>query len=85
MALVLLTIASYTLSQCGLLRPENIGDNYSIGSVKLQLVAPTISLERIQALIPSAFTIAMLGAIESLLSASVADGVIGTKHNSILS
>lgn len=81
-ALVLLTIASYTLSQCGLLRPENIGDNYSIGSVKLQLVAPTISLERIQALIPSAFTIAMLGAIESLLSASVADGVIGTKHNS---
>ena len=36
----------------------------------------------IQRLFPSAFTIAMLGAIESLLSAMVADGVIGDKHNS---
>ena len=36
----------------------------------------------IQKLFPSAFTIAMLGAIESLLSAMVADGVIGDKHNS---
>ena len=36
----------------------------------------------IQDLFPSAFTIAMLGAIESLLSAIVADGVIGDKHNS---
>jgi len=36
----------------------------------------------IQKLFPAAFTIAMLGAIESLLSAIVADGVIGDKHNS---
>ena len=36
----------------------------------------------IQKLFPSAFTIAMLGAIESLLSAMVADGVTGDKHNS---
>jgi len=36
----------------------------------------------IHELFPSAFTIAMLGAIESLLSAMVADGVIGDKHNS---
>ena len=36
----------------------------------------------VQKLFPSAFTIAMLGAIESLLSAMVADGVIGDKHNS---
>ena len=36
----------------------------------------------VQQLFPSAFTIAMLGAIESLLSAMVADGVIGDKHNS---
>jgi SulP family sulfate permease len=40
------------------------------------------SLERIEQLFPSAFTIAMLGAIESLLSAVVADGMTGTKHNS---
>ncbi|MCQ2345471.1 MAG: sulfate permease [Paludibacteraceae bacterium] len=36
----------------------------------------------VQTLFPSAFTIAMLGAIESLLSAMVADGIIGDEHNS---
>lgn len=40
------------------------------------------SFEKIKMLFPSAFTIAMLGAIESLLSAVVADGMTGTKHNS---
>ena len=43
---------------------------------------PAISLDRVIALIPSAFTIAMLGAIESLLSAVVADSMAGTRHNS---
>lgn len=41
-----------------------------------------LNWDRIQLLLPSAFTIAMLGAIESLLSAVVADGMTGTKHNS---
>lgn len=41
-----------------------------------------ISFERVLTLIPAAFTIAMLGAIESLLSAVVADGMAGTRHNS---
>ena len=36
----------------------------------------------VQSLLPTAFTIAMLGAIESLLSAMVSDGVIGSRHNS---
>src|SRR5438094_7246565 len=40
------------------------------------------SLERIQALIPSATTIALLAGIESLLSAVVADGMIGGRHKS---
>lgn len=40
------------------------------------------SFEKIKMLVPSAFTIAMLAAIESLLSAVVADGMTGTKHNS---
>ncbi len=44
--------------------------------------APEINFEAIKTLLPTAFTIAMLGAIESLLSATVADGVIGDKHNS---
>jgi len=42
---------------------------------------PGFSFDRVVALLPSAFTIAMLGAIESLLSAVVADGLAGTKHD----
>lgn len=47
-----------------------------------KLTMPTITWEHIIELIGPAFTIAMLGAIESLLSAVVADGMAGTKHNS---
>lgn len=43
---------------------------------------PIISFDKILTLIGPAFTIAMLGAIESLLSAVVADGMSGTKHES---
>ena len=42
----------------------------------------TLNMEIINRLLPSAFTIAMLGAIESLLSATVADGVTGSRTNS---
>jgi SulP family sulfate permease len=47
-----------------------------------RLTWPALSLDRIELLLPAAFTIAMLGAIESLLSAVVADGMAGTRHNS---
>ncbi|QOW23766.1 sulfate permease [Lysobacter sp. H23M47] len=43
---------------------------------------PDMSFDQITMLLPAAFTIAMLGAIESLLSAVVADGMAGTRHNS---
>lgn len=43
---------------------------------------PTFSLEKIQAVFPDAITIALLGAIESLLSAVVADGMTGHRHRS---
>lgn len=43
---------------------------------------PEVSVSRIVELIGPAFTIAMLGAIESLLSAVVADGMAGTRHDS---
>ena len=46
------------------------------------LSLPEISLGRIVQLVGPAFTIAMLGAIESLLSAVVADGMAGTEHDS---
>ncbi len=45
-------------------------------------VWPEISLERIRSLLGPAFTIAMLGAIESLLSAVVADGLANDRHDS---
>lgn len=47
-----------------------------------QFTIPGLSFDTIKLLLPSAFTIAMLGSIESLLSAVVADGMTGTKHNS---
>jgi SulP family sulfate permease len=43
---------------------------------------PLVSFAHVQALMLPAFTIAMLGAIESLLSAMVADGMIGSRHDS---
>lgn len=47
-----------------------------------ELQLPEMGFDRILLLLPSAFTIAMLGAIESLLSAVVADGMAGTRHDS---
>lgn len=81
-ALIVLTIAGYTLDRMGLVRPENIGDNFKIEGALPSLVFPEVTIAKLEALLPSALTIAMLGAIESLLSASVADGVIGAKHDS---
>jgi SulP family sulfate permease len=55
------------------------------GAVPRSLPAPTLpvfSLENVQALLPDAFAIALLGAIESLLSAVVADGMTGRRHRS---
>jgi sulfate permease, SulP family len=46
------------------------------------LVVPHVTINRLILLAPAAFTIAMLGAIESLLSAVVADGMAGTRHDS---
>ena len=61
---------------------DTIGDRYVIESKLPEMVVPTISYEMVRDLMPIAFTIAILGAIESLLSAAVADGVIGDRHNS---
>ena len=68
---------------------KTIGDLYTLPSGIPTPSMPTLNLEEgqtiwnvIQSLMPAAFTIAMLGAIESLLSAMVADGVISDKHNS---
>ena len=81
-ALIVLTLVSVLLGYLGIARPENIGDRYTIEAGLPNLVMPMVTIERLQQLFPAAFTIAMLGAIESLLSASVADGMIGAKSDS---
>lgn len=81
MAIVIVTIIAYVLRhKFGIAGIETIGDKFSIDASLPRPVAPTINLSVIRMLLPTAFTIAMLGAIESLLSATVADGVTGHKH-----
>ncbi len=83
LAIIFMTLGAYLLKQYGgITAIETIGDRFTINSA-LPAVQPIgINLESVRLLFPSAFTIAILGAIESLLSAAVADGVIGKKHNS---
>lgn len=62
------------------LKANTIGDLYSISNSLPSFHLPNISLELIRDAIPNAFTIAILAAIESLLSCVVADGMINGKH-----
>lgn len=55
---------------------------YTISSDPPHLTIPEVSFTRIKSLLPNAFTIAVLAAVESLLSCVVADGMIGSKHRS---
>ncbi|MDE7408965.1 MAG: sulfate permease [Muribaculaceae bacterium] len=83
-AIIIVTAGCWLL---GMLVPgfhvETIGDRF--GDMKSDIPMPhgfTVNMATINALLPSAFTIAMLGAIESLLSATVADGITGSRTNS---
>ncbi len=82
-AIILLTIGVYVLrNNFGITGIETIGDRFQI---RAQLPEPQgigLSFDKINLLMSAAFTIAILGAIESLLSATVADGVTGEKHDS---
>ena len=64
------------------LRVNTIGDLYTISSGLPAFHLPNISFSLVQKVMPDAITIAVLAAIESLLSCVVADGMIGGKHNS---
>lgn len=82
-AIIIMTIIVLLLKQyAGIEGIDTIGDRYVIESKLPEMVVPEISYEMVRDLMPIAFTIAILGAIESLLSAAVADGVIGDRHNS---
>lgn len=61
---------------------DTIGDRFEIQARMPDVMVPSITMQMVQDLMPIAFTIAILGAIESLLSAAVADGVISDRHNS---
>lgn len=64
------------------LKVNTIGDLYEISSAAPSFALPEFSLDKISAVAPDAVTIAVLAAIESLLSCVVADGMISSKHNS---
>ena len=82
-AIIVMTVVALLLKQyAGITSIETIGDRFSISSELPAAVVPALSWEGIKELVPPAMTIAVLGAIESLLSATVADGVIGDHHNS---
>ncbi|MBQ8576831.1 MAG: STAS domain-containing protein [Clostridia bacterium] len=64
------------------LNVNTIGDLYEIGRALPAFSVPSISLDTVGELFPSAVTIAVLAGIESLLSCVVSDGMIGDRHNS---
>lgn len=83
-AIVLMTVGVYLLKEFGgVTSVKTIGDFYP--DIKAQIPAlevPSVTWEQVKLLFPTALTIAVLGAIESLLSATVADGVSGDHHDS---
>ena len=82
-AIVLVTLVVYLMKMYGgITCIDTIGDRFTIQSQLPDAVVPELNWEAIKNLFPVAITIAVLGAIESLLSAAVADGVIGDRHDS---
>ncbi len=82
-ALFAIIIVTALVSMVPGINVETIGDRF--GSLPTDIPQPhgfELSMATINKLLPSAFTIAILGAIESLLSATVADGVTGSRTNS---
>ncbi len=88
LAIIIMTVAAWLLKDfAGVTSIKTIGDLYELPSGLPELRLPALDSDTslfatMQNLAPVAFTIAMLGAIESLLSAMVADGVIGDRHDS---
>lgn len=82
-AIIVMTAAVWLMKRyAGIDSVETIGDRFTIDSHLPDAVIPAFSWAGLKGLLPAALTIAVLGAIESLLSATVADGVIGDKHDS---
>ncbi|MDR1336075.1 MAG: STAS domain-containing protein [Tannerella sp.] len=82
LAIIVMTLVAALLRTTGVAGIETIGDRYVINASLPQPEGISINIDTIRLLVSPAFTIAMLGAIESLLSATVADGVTGERHHS---
>ena len=88
LAIIIMTALTWALERFAGIHPvATIGDLYELPSGLPSFRIPALAegatfWSTVQSLLPTAFTIAMLGAIESLLSAMVADGVINSRHNS---
>ncbi len=80
-SLIAVVVCSVLVQLTGL-NVNTIGKLYSISNDLPHFTVPELSFARVRALIPNAFTIAILAAVESLLSCVVADGMIGSKHRS---
>lgn len=79
---LLAVIAGIAMVKLLPLQVNTIGDLYTISNKLPSLHIPQVNLSIIRNALPNAFTIAILAAIESLLSCVVADGMIGEKHRS---
>ncbi len=75
-------LVSALLVKCLNLDVLTIGDLYEISSKLPTPSLPDFSIETVKAVFPDAVTIAVLAAVESLLSCVVADGMISSRHNS---
>ena len=82
-AIILMTVVALLLKQfAGVESIETIGDRFSISNELPAAQVPVMNWETIKSLVSPAITFAILGAIESLLSATVAEGVISDHHDS---
>lgn len=82
-AIVVMTIGVLVLKKYGMAEHvDTIGDRFRINAQLPSPVIPAMSVDVVRSLFGPALTIAVLGAIESLLSATVADGVVGERHDS---
>lgn len=79
---LLAVIAGILMVKCLPLQVATIGNLYTISNALPSFHLPVVNLQIVQNALPNAFTIAVLAAIESLLSCVVADGMINGKHRS---
>ncbi len=80
-SLIAVIVCSLLVRLTGI-RVNTIGNLYTISNAPPKFVLPHITFSAVREMLPNAFTIAILAAVESLLSCVVSDGMIGSKHRS---